>query len=153
MEHRTIQEILDTLLGQKLIYITCEADILDIGFEKKILHVSSLGRIVKNNRILLTTFDYQSWDEIESTNNDEWYNVEKHRQEIVGGIVVSVKISECGDLFISLNNGIEIEVFVSEAEHHYGCQEEQWVLFDNKEEKSSIYFLTQYNDGIEYTKY
>ena len=152
MKNRIIKQYIDSLLGQKLLDITCEADLLDIGFENRILHISSqaLGRVLKNNKILVTTLDYQSWDEKESVNNDEWYNVDRYRQDIVGGIVISVKKSRCGDLFIKMSNGIRIEVLIGGGEHHYGDHDEQWVLFDKRGVKETLTFLTVFNDEIDY---
>lgn len=55
------------------------------------LHTQCLTRIVKNNDILVTTQDYQSWDGEESENNDEWHNLDKFEPVIVGGKVTSVE--------------------------------------------------------------
>ena len=143
-----IHRFVSMLTGRRLNYFCCECDMFDLGFDGSlVLHVPGFGRIIKNDDILVTTFDYQTWDEAESTNNDEWYNMRRFNAEIVGGTVVSVKLSPINDLYITLDNGASIECFVSNSYPHYGDEREQWVLFQHK--TAGGQYLTVYNKHAE----
>ena len=76
MKKELIQN-LKRLIGQKLnlIIFACQMIMLDFG--KDAIHCQALTRISKNDDILFTTFDYQTWDQKESENNDEYYFFEK----------------------------------------------------------------------------
>ncbi len=127
----SVRAFLNELVGRKVDYCCCEADILDIGFSGEIvLHGMGLSRVSLNNDILLTTIDYQSWDKKIDTNNDEWYNVERFRNKIVGGTVLSVSYNRIHDLRIVLDNNIVIECFIANGYPHYSDETEQWVLFE-----------------------
>lgn len=97
------------LIGKKLVYFCCEADILDFGFGSLVFHAMGCSRVIKNNDILVTTLYYQSCDQMESTNNDEWFDMKKFNSQIVGDTVISVEISPWHDLHIKLDNGVTIE--------------------------------------------
>lgn len=73
------------LKGLKLniIKFACQMVILDFG--KDGIHCQALTRISKNHDIFFTTFDYQTWDQKESENNDEYYFFEKYKHQIVKG--------------------------------------------------------------------
>ena len=87
------------LIGRKVEHFCCEADILDFGFSGGfVLHAMGCSRVVQDNDILVTTIDYLSWDEKESTNNDEWYNMSCFRDRVIGGTAVSVLVSPLNDL-------------------------------------------------------
>lgn len=111
MDDITIKEFVLGMQNQKLeaLNMACEMMMFDFGIYK--LHTQCLTRIIKGNDILVTTLDYQSWDGEKDTNNDEWYFVDKFRDEIVGGVVVSVELSAINDLRLELSNGIVIELF------------------------------------------
>ena len=53
--------------------------------------------------------DYNSWDQEESKHNDEWFNTDKFRNQIIGGKVTSISISKSNDLFVEMDNGVRIE--------------------------------------------
>lgn len=135
------------LVGKKLIRLCCEADMLDFDFESLALHAMGCSRVIKSNDILATTLDYQSWDLSESTHNDEWFNVEKFRSDIIGGVVISVEISPWHDLRIKLDNNVVIECLIANAHPHYAEEQEQWVLFEPARDHSGT-FLTVYNKKI-----
>ena len=147
-ENRKVEAIIQLLVGQYVKYVTCDANIIDVGFDKITLHISSFGRIRNKKQILVTTNDYQSWDEINESNNDEWQNIKKYEYRIIGGRVLDAEYSSCGDLLIGLDNGIMIECFLSNGEHKYEDECEEWCLFgkDNSDEK---FYLIRYSMDIE----
>ncbi len=142
-----VMEFVNSLVGRQLIYLCCEAEILDFGFGELVLHGMGCSRIIKNNDILVTTLDYQSWDQAESTHNDEWFNLKRFHDEILGGSVVSVRVSPWHDLCIRLDNGVMIECLVANAWPHYEEALEQWVLF-RPVGKGRGTFLTVYNKDV-----
>lgn len=148
MNHEAVQFV-NLLVGKKLLHFCCEAEILDFDFAPLALHAMGCSRVIKNNDILVTTLDYQSWDLDESTHNDEWFNVERFYSEIIDGTVISVEISLCHDLRIKLDNNIVIECLIANAYPHYGEEQEQWVLFEPTKDHSGT-FLTVYNKSIDF---
>ena len=106
------------------------------------------SRVINGNDILVTTHDYQSWDELDSTHNDEWVNAAAFREKIVGGLVLSVLINEVHDLIITLDNGIVVECMVANSYPHHSDEKEQWLLFEHTRDHSGK-FLTAYNKTIE----
>ena len=146
-----IQSFLQQLKGKRLVSFGCEADILEFIFEGDfVLHAMGFSRVISGNDILVTTQDYQSWDEIESTHNDEWVNAAAFREKIVGGLVLSALINEVHDLKIMLDNGIVVECMVANSYPHYSDENEQWLLFEHTNDHSGK-FLTAYNKQIELT--
>ena len=131
-----VMEFVNSLVGRQLLYLCCEAEILDFGFGELVLHGMGCSRIIKNNDILVTTLDYQSWDQ-----------AERFHDEILGGSVVSVRVSPWHDLCIQLDNGVMIECLVANAWPHYEEALEQWVLF-RPAGKGRGTFLTVYNKDV-----
>lgn len=150
MDNEAVQFI-NQLAGKKLLHLCCEAEILDFDFAPLALHAMGCSRIIKNNDILVTTLDYQSWDLEASKHNDEWYNMEKFNSEIINGTVISVKISPYHDLRIELDNNVVIECLIANAYPHYDEEQEQWVLFEPTKDHSGT-FLTVYNKSIRFSR-
>lgn len=148
MDNRAVQFV-NSLMGKKLLSFCCECEILDFDFEPLVLHAMGCSRIIKNNDILVTTLDYQSWDQVESTNNDEWFNSRKFNSEITGGSVISVELSPWNDLRIKLDNGVTIECLIANAYPHFEEEMEQWVLFEHTKDYSGT-FLTVYNKSVDF---
>lgn len=146
---KNIVQFVHSLVGKKLVHFCCEAEILDFSFESMVLHGMGFTRVIKNNDILVTTLDYQSWDGVVSTNNDEWYNVKKYNSEIVGGTVTSVEISPWNDLRVELDNGVTIECLIANAYPHFEKEFEQWVLFDGTKDESGA-FLSVCNKTVDH---
>ena len=119
--------------------------VLDFG--RVGIHCQCLTRIIKGMDILFTTQDYQSWDEKEDTNNDEWYFCNKYKAIIEGGVVEEININNMNDLFIKLDNGVCIEVYVSNGYYHYEEEQEQWRLLVDGEKS---YHMVVYNKHIEF---
>ena len=144
-----IQSFLHQLNGKRLVSFGCNADILEFGFEgDMVLHAMGFSRVILGNDILVTTQDYQSWDVLDSTHNDEWLNAATFREKIVGGLVVSASINEVRDLKIMIDNGTMIECMVANAYPHYSDESEQWVLFERTDDHSGQ-FLSAYNKKLE----
>lgn len=147
----TYIKFVNSLMGKKLVHFCCEAEILDFSFDPLTLHAMGFSRVIKNNDVLVTTLDYQSWDQIESTNNDEWFNMKRFNSEIVGGTAISVEMSAWHDLRIELDNGVTIECLIANAYPHYEEEFEQWVLFESTENPSETgTFLTVYNKSVDF---
>lgn len=151
MDDKAIQFV-NSLIGKKLVHFCCEVEILDFSFDPLALHAMGCSRVIKNNDILVTTLDYQSWDQMESTNNDEWFNMKRFHSEIVGGTVTSVAINSWHDLHIELDNGVTIECLIANAYPHFEEELEQWVLFEptNKTKEHSGTLLAVYNKHVEF---
>ena len=141
------KDLVDSLLGSKLEVLNCEVNMLEFCFDNSLtIHVNGFGRVIKNNDLLITTQDYQSWDGEESTHNDEWVNMTQFRSDIVGGLVEKVELSPINDLRLILDNGVTIECLIENAYPHYEDEIEQWVLFENKySQKTKRGFLSVYN--------
>ena len=138
--------ILNGIMGLRLDGLNLACEMMMFHFGKYALHAQCLARILKDGKILATTLDYQRWDEKIPENNDEWYFIEKYRAEILGGRVISVDLSPVHDLRICMDNGVAIELFIANGDHHFGEEREQWVFF--KPEDESHPFLSVYDKAI-----
>ena len=129
-----LQNRLNVIMGKKLEKLGLACEMMTFGFEEYALHAQCLTRIIKDQEILVTTGDYQSWDGECSKNNDEWYFVEKYREKIVVGKVLSVEVNRIHDVRIELDNGVMIEALVSNGFSHFGEEREQWRFFEKGKE-------------------
>ena len=100
-----------------------------------------------NDDIIITTIDYNSWDQTDSQNNDEWYNKDKYKDQIIGGIVTNIRINKFNDLL--MDNGVRIECYVANSYLHYEEEFEQWLLFEHTKDSSGR-FLTAYNKRLSF---
>ena len=142
-----LQNRLNVIMGKKLEKLGLACEMMTFGFEEYALHAQCLTRIIKDHEILVTTGDYQSWDGECSKNNDEWYFVEKYREEIAGGKVLSVEVNRIHDVRIELDNGVTIEALVSNGFSHFGEEREQWRFFEKG--KDGVPDLVVYGKSIE----
>ncbi len=148
MDYQTkLMEHLLTIVGKQLDSINLACEVMMFSFEEYELHAQCLTRIICENDILVTTLDYYSWDSEAGRNNDEWYFVEQNRAKIVGGMVTSVTVNALHDIVIILDNGIKIELFVKNGNHHFDDEQEQWVFF--KHHDHSYPFITVYNKTVD----
>ncbi len=138
---------LNVIRGKRLKKLGLACEMMTFDFEGYALHAQCLTRIIRDNDILVTTGDYQSWDGECSKNNDEWYFVEKYREDIVGGKVLSVEVSRIHDVRIELDNGVMIEALVSNGFSHFGEEREQWRFFEKG--KDGVPHLVVYGKSIE----
>ena len=150
---RIERELVNSLIGCKLEALFCAANMLCFEFDNSlIIHANGFCRVIKNGDLLITTYDYQSWDGEDSTHNDEWVNTEQFKTEIIGGFVTCVELSSINDLKLILSNDVLIECLIQNAYPHYEEETEQWILFEGKESrKSNRGFLTVYNKHSEFT--
>ena len=146
---KELTENLKRLTGQKLNLINFACQMVMLDFGKDAIHCQALTRISKNDDILFTIFDYQTWDQKESENNDEYYFFEKYKDEIINGVVTDIKVSNTNDLIIEFDNGVKIEVFIANGYNHYDEENEQWRLLINVMEKHSKHYVV-YNKNIEF---
>lgn len=144
---KALHECVAELVGRRLEDLQLACEMMMFRFGELSLHAQCLTRIFHGERILTTTYDYQSWDGVCAENNDEWYFVEQYRELITGGTVVSAQCSCCNDLTIHLDNAISIQLLISNGEHHFGEEQEQWVLF--KPHDQTHPFVTVYSRSVE----
>lgn len=75
------------LVGQTMSDLGAYYGILILRFGEYEIHVSCFARIIYNNEILLSTQDYQSWDEKDHKHNDMYLNIAKHGATLIGQTV------------------------------------------------------------------
>lgn len=147
---KEVQAFANQLIGAKLLSLSCACELLCFGFSNNMaLHASHLCRIISDGDILVTTLDYHSWDELDSKHNDEWENVNRFKDKILGGSVLSAAVNEINDLKIVLDNGIVVECLIANAYSHYTEEQEQWFLFEHTEDNTGR-FLTAYSKHLEW---
>ena len=148
MDYRDkLNEHLQIIIGKQLDSLHLACEMMMFSFEGYALHAQCLTRIIYENNILVTTFDYQNWDGKIEENNDEWYFVEQYREKIIGGVVTSVNVSSLYDVIIVLNNGIRIELINKNGYHHFDDECEQWRFF--KVEDYSHPHITVYSKTVD----
>lgn len=130
MTYIELGKLIKSIVGLKLNTIQYACEVLMFGFEQYALHAQCLTRIIKDDDILLTTFDYQSWDGEHEENNDEYYNLAKYKSEIEGGKVLSVGVNPLCDIIITLDNGVTIQIFIHNSYAHYNKENEQYRFFE-----------------------
>ena len=96
----TLNEYLQVIVGKKLEKLNLAFEMMMFSFEDYAFHSLGLTRIIKDNDILVTTLDYQNWDGEISENNDEAYFLEKYRDKIEGGVVISVSVTPLYDVVL-----------------------------------------------------
>lgn len=124
-----LQNMLDNIVGLRLTDIKHACEMLIFHFGEYAIHAQCLTRILKDDDILLTTADYQSWDGESNTNNDEYYNLDKYKSSIEGGTVVSAEVNKLFDLFITLDNNVIIQIIIQNGYSHYDEEKEQYRFF------------------------
>ena len=143
-----LHNYLDKLVGIKLKDIKLACQMIILNFGNNGIHCQQFTRVSKNDDILFTTLDYQSWDEKVDTNNDEKYFFDKYRNEIIGGAVVRIIYNKFNDLTIIFDNGVVIETFVSNGYNHFVDEIEQWRLLINTSDDDSKHIVI-YNKKVE----
>ena len=135
------------LVGQVMTDLGAHYEILILRFGEYEIHVSCFARILHDGKILLTTQDYRSWDEIDYKHNDMYLNIAKYGATLIGQTVRSVEVSKVNDLFIVLDNDAQIEIFVSEGIHRLSEESEQWFFYKPKDK--AYPYLSVTNNGVE----
>ena len=121
------------LIGQTLSDLGAHYEILILRFGEYEIHASCFARIVLNGEILLTTLDYQSWDEKDHRHNDMYISIAKHGEALLGQKVQTVEISPANDLFVTLDNNARIEIFSSNGKLQLTDEIEQWFFYKPKD--------------------
>ena len=143
-----LHNYLEQLVGSELKDIKLACQMIILNFDNVGIHCQQFTRVSKNNDILFTTLDYQSWDEEVDTNNDEKYFFDKYRNEIINGIVTKVIYNKFNDLTLIFDNGVIIETFVSNGYNHFVDEVEQWrLLIDTSDDDSK--HIVIYNKKVE----
>lgn len=130
MKSSDLQNMFNNIVGLRLTDIKHACEMLMFYFDKYAIHVQCLARIIKNNDILVTTADYQSWDGENNKNNDEYYNLDKYKSIIEGGTIISVEVNHLCDLFIQLDNDVTIQILNQNGYSHYDEEREQYRFFE-----------------------
>ena len=138
MNRQKIIEYLDSLIGRTLENISLSCEMMMFKFGEISIHSQCFTRIIYKDQILLTTFDYQNQDGVTSTNNDEWYNLSRHKELITCNKVVSADLSDTRDVIIRLGNDVLIQIFVSNSQPHYMEDSEQWRIFEKNKDVPHI---------------
>lgn len=123
-------KLIQNIVGLKLNEIRYVCEMLIFDFQQYALHTQCLTRIIKDDNILLTTLDYQSWDGEHEENNDEYYNLAKYKSEIEGRKVLSTEVTPLGDIIIILENDITIQILIQNSYAHYDEENEQYRFFE-----------------------
>ena len=135
------------LIGQVMTDLGAHYEILILRFGEYEVHVTCFARILHDGKILLTTQDYQSWDEKDHKHNDMYLNIAKHGATLIGQTVRSVEVSKVNDLFITLTNDVKIEILSSNGSLQLSDKNEQWFFYKPKDK--TYPYLSVTNNGIE----
>ena len=73
--------------------------------------------------------------------NDEWYFLNKYKVEIINGLVLEVFYNKDNDVRISLDNGVVIELFVSNGYNLYNEEKEQYRIITNSGKEDSQHIV------------
>ena len=151
--NKDINDFMNLWVGKRLEGLNCICEMLDFCFsDNLVLHGLDLTRVFLNDDLVISTLDYGVWDQNESKHNDEWFNSDKYKSRIIGGIVTNIFINKTNDLFVELDNGVRIECYISHAYPYYDEECEHWVLFEHTKDNSGR-FLTAYNKRLSFEKH
>ena len=142
MKKMTIQNYLDSLSEKTLDSLNLACEMMMFTFGDIAIHSQCFTRIMLKEQVLLTTLDYQSWDQENEKNNDEWYNLSLYKKSILNNRVTKTLLTNTNDAFIWLENDISIQIFISNGSPHYVEDCEQWRIFevDNKESSHIVVY-------------
>lgn len=134
MNYSELQNLIAKTVGLRLTVIGYACNMPMFNFENDdvsyALHAQCLTRITRNDDVLVTTHDYQSWDGEREENNDFLYNLKRFKPQIEGGVVVSVEVNSLFDVVIKLDNGVIIQVLIDNGYSHYDEESEQYRFFE-----------------------
>lgn len=138
---------LELLKGKNLDNLSLACEMMMFTFGDIVIHSQCFTRILCKERVLLTTLDYQNWDETDAENNDEWYNLSLHKSIIINNKVVKTQITNTNDLYIWLENDIQLQIFISNGSPHYVEDCEQWRIFEI--DRKTIPHIVVYSNRIQ----
>lgn len=140
MNSYELKNLITKIVGLRFTDVGWACNMLMFAFgdngEEYAIHAQCFTRIIKNGDILVTTFDWQSWDGEHDKNNDFLYNLKKFKSDIEGGIVLSVEVNSLFDLIITLDNGVIIQIFIDNSYPHYVEELEQYRFFEGEHNKT-----------------
>ncbi|PII03671.1 hypothetical protein B9P96_001020 [Acholeplasma laidlawii] len=122
------------------------ANMLCLNFTKEdltsSLHIQCFYRIHKNNKVLVTsqdyhTFDYDNGDE-DGTSNDLWKNLSNISNQIEGQLVTQVLTSDLKDIILFLSNDFHIDIIISNSKSNFEDMIEQYRFLPSIEESDHI---------------
>ena len=90
MNLQNLKEYLQILVGKTLEDVNLACEMIMFTFGNVDIHAQCFTRIIYKNNVLLTTLDYQNWDGVTDTNNDEWFNLSQNKDKLVGCIFTQV---------------------------------------------------------------
>ncbi len=129
MNRQKIKDYLKELDGRTLDDLNLACEMMMFCFGDICIHSQCFTRIIRKEQILLTTLDFQNWDGENDKHNDEWYNLSLNKDLIINNKVIKTQLSDTNDLFIWLENGICVQIFISNSCPHYVIDREQWRIF------------------------
>ena len=141
MSRQRMTDYVSLLQGKNLDYLNLACEMMMFTFGDIAIHSQCFTRILCKERVLVTTLDYQNWDGIDEENNDEWYNLSLNKHAIINNKVLKTQLTSTNDLFIWLENDIQLQIIVSNSSPHYGEDYEQWRIFkiDRKDPHIVVY--------------
>ncbi len=153
MDRFELENLIEKIVGSRLISIRCACEMMMFTFGNYALHTQCMTRIIKNGDLLVTTLDYHMWDEVDDKKNDEWYNLDKYRTIIEGGTVTCVSMNALCDLVITLDNDITIEVLIQHSYAHYADEREQYRFFEIEPDDIIVEQKEQFPHYVIYSKH
>lgn len=129
-----LEKLISKIIDLRFTEVGWACDMLTFNFGGKgvdyAIHAQGFTRIIKNDNILVTTLDWQSWDGESEENNDYLCNLKRFKPNIEGGVVLSVEVNSLFDLAIKMDNGVTIQVFVGNGYQRYDDEWEQYRFFE-----------------------
>jgi hypothetical protein len=147
MIRQKIKKYLESLESRCLDDVNLACEMMMFRFGDISIHSQCFTRIIRRERVLLTTLDYQNWDGETDTNNDEWHHLAQYKDIIVKNKVIKTELTDTNDVFIWLQNDICIQMLISNGSHHYGEACEQWRIFENNNKEAP--HIVVYGETIE----
>lgn len=139
---KNINEYLETFIGKELLDINLVCEMMCFNFGEMHFHAQGFTRVLQNDEILVTTLDYQHWDEKDDKNNDEWINMAQFKKVILNNRIERFELMPINDIFIYLENGICVQSFNRNGPLHFGDCDEQW-RFLIKNNENDIHIVAQ----------
>lgn len=139
---------LQKIIESKIVRIHNVCDLICIQFDHYSIHSQTLVRFIKGNKIMFTRTDYFAKDnDNEELRNNFDVNCDKHKDLFIGNKVLSIKVNEIGDCFITLDNNSKIEIFIDSGTENFYDYNEQYRIFDH--EGSKTHFVVYDNKKID----
>ena len=131
--------ILKNFIGGRIINISRICNLLSIRMilsdnHTISLHVQSFFRIMKRNKVVVSSEDMYRCSEKISSETFEWdvpgnsifdETLQKYHEELVNSNILQVRKSKNGDLLLVLENGIVLQILIDTA-----VSEEKYRIFD-----------------------